>query len=179
MALFDVHDEDHPSARLTDNNAEDVIVYILERFHTAVSSLEKGGYDSRNRTDSEKRREKLLVYVEAANLIHEISREYGVKTPLRCPEVEKHPKADNFIMEAGEYIDAIEMLIMAKKAKGTVKSQFNYEFQQDDLDKIQQLINQLREKISSSDDIEETHIGVRENHAFINACTFANDGGRC
>lgn len=110
--------------------------------------------------------EDLLYLMETAVLVSEIIDNYSLKSDNHIPEISGNLEHNcqalfQYLKNVqGEFqVHAYEIQFESIKSryKSALNINFNYEFTQGDIDRIQTLINELRGHISNSSELENSH----------------------
>jgi len=132
------------------------IVSIVE---TVNSNLKGNDFSRWHKNDYE-------ILFEGFSLIQSIIESFELPVYIQIPKINGDEQQDcssmnNFLNSIGKIYKAkateIKLDMMKNKFKIILNQSFAYEFSQGDLDRIQVLINELREQINSSDLFEEKH----------------------
>lgn len=143
-----------------DSVDSDPVGSIVSASNRTISSVEQmdahGGW-----TDSE-----LNELQETAALIANIIEAHNLYSENYLPESSRNfdetcQQLFQYVKNVGEEFQAMafdqKMSSLKDKYKTAINSTFAYEFSQGDLDRIQILVNELREQISSTDKLDEKH----------------------
>ena len=106
------------------------------------------------------------VLLEALALISSLVEMEVISSPYAIPNISGNLRED--CDNINQYLSALEQLYKAESSKlklqnlkahfkTNIGNGFKYEFSQGDLDRIQALVNELREHVSKSNDFEDDH----------------------